>query len=121
CYVGITRAEQKLFLTPGESRRLYGQDNFNRLSRFVREIPGDLVGEVRLKMQVSRQVSWQGKDVLGEPAQLQRGSLVHHAICGDGVVLNFEGSGPDATVAVNFADEGVKQLVYQFAKLDVIG
>ncbi|MFY0663549.1 MAG: DNA helicase II [Natronospirillum sp.] len=121
CYVGITRAEQKLFLTHAESRRLYGQDNFNRLSRFVREIPADLVVEVRLNMQVSRPVSWQGNDLSDQPAPLQLGALVHHPIFGDGVVLNFEGSGPNATVAVNFANEGVKQLVYQFAKLDVIG
>lgn len=127
CYVGITRAEQKLILTHAESRRLYGQDNFNRLSRFVREIPAELITEVRLNMQVSRPVSWHGNSELSagagaeSVASIQLGAIVRHPIFGEGVVLNFEGLGPNATIAVNFTDEGVKQLVYQFAKLEVIG
>lgn len=122
CYVGITRAEQQLYLTHAESRRLYGQDSFNRISRFVREIPPDLLAEVRLNMQVSRPVSWSSNDSLQQqPSPIQLGALVKHPFFGEGVVLDFSGTGPNATVAVNFADGGVKQLVYQFAKLEVIG
>ncbi len=121
CYVGITRAEQKLFLTYAESRRLYGQDNFNPVSRFVREIPERLLAEVRLNMQVSRPVSGVALGQDAAEGAIALGALVRHPIFGDGVVLNFEGAGPNATVQVNFDGEGIKQLVYQFAKLEVIG
>ncbi len=120
CYVGITRAERQLFITHAESRRLYGQDNFNPVSRFVREIPAELRDEVRVNLNLSRP----GGAALQAPADDQAiplGALVRHPIFGDGVVLNYEGSGPNATVQVNFSDEGVKQLVYQFAKLEIIG
>src|SRR5690606_22418964 len=53
-YVGITRARQKLVLSYAESRRLHGQDMFGMPSRFLREIPGDLLHEVRPRAGVSR-------------------------------------------------------------------
>ncbi|RBK96828.1 DNA helicase II, partial [Xanthomonas oryzae pv. oryzae] len=56
-YVGITRARQKLVLCYAESRRIHGQDNYNVPSRFLREIPRDLLHEVRPKVQVSRTAS----------------------------------------------------------------
>ncbi len=121
CYVGITRAEQKLFLTHAESRRLYGQDNFNPISRFLREIPEHYLSEVRMSMQVSRPVLPGAFAHGSADGAIPLGALVRHPIFGDGVVLHFEGSGPNATVQVNFDGEGIKQLVYQFAKLEVIG
>ena len=57
CYVGITRAMQKLYLTYAESRRLYGEDNYHSPSRFLREIPKKLLQEVRLQTSVTRPVS----------------------------------------------------------------
>ncbi len=54
CYVGITRAMQKLFITYAESRRLHGNESFNRPSRFIREIPDQCMEEVRLNASVSR-------------------------------------------------------------------
>ena len=54
CYVGITRARQKLFLRHAESRRLHGEENLTRPSRFLREIPEELRQEVRMKGQVVR-------------------------------------------------------------------
>jgi DNA helicase-2/ATP-dependent DNA helicase PcrA len=57
CYVGITRAMQRLVLTYAESRRLHGADSYNTPSRFVREIPADLVNEVRLQTRITRPVS----------------------------------------------------------------
>ncbi|NEL79541.1 MAG: ATP-binding domain-containing protein, partial [Xanthomonas perforans] len=56
-YVGITRARQKLVLCYAESRRIHGQDNYNVPSRFLREIPRELLHEVRPKVQVSRTAS----------------------------------------------------------------
>src|SRR5690606_22679746 len=54
CYVGITRAMEKLFITYAETRRLYGSESYNAVSRFVKEIPNDCIQEVRLKTAVTR-------------------------------------------------------------------
>ena len=54
CYVGITRAMQELYLTYAETRRLHGNDSYNRPSRFIREIPSELLQEVRLGSSVQR-------------------------------------------------------------------
>ena len=53
CYVGMTRAMQKLTITHAESRRIYGREDYSRPSRFIKEIPAEYVEEIRLKTQVS--------------------------------------------------------------------
>ncbi|MCV5836315.1 ATP-binding domain-containing protein, partial [Escherichia coli] len=53
CYVGMTRAMQKLYITYAEMRRLYGQDKYHKPSRFIRELPETCLDEVRMKAQVS--------------------------------------------------------------------
>ncbi len=122
-YVGITRAMQKLVLTYAESRRLYGQEKFHALSRFVREIPGDCIQEVRLRNTVSRPVMMarpneslfsQEPDV-GTGFSL--GQRVRHPKFGEGIVMNSEGSGHHTRVQVNF-DEGAKWLVLAYAPLE---
>ncbi|MEH6826381.1 MAG: DNA helicase II [Motiliproteus sp.] len=126
CYVGITRAMQKLYFTYAESRRLHGQDNRNRLSRFVQEIPSELLQEVRLKTQFSRPVSFakasapmssrfSGTDI--PDTGLMLGQRVLHSIFGEGVITNYEGQGPNAKVQVNFDTQGSKWLVVSYAKL----
>lgn len=125
CYVGITRAMKKLYITFAETRQLYGTETYNPVSRFVKDIPSQLIEEVRLSASVSRPVSY-GKNKyksrqgsLREPAAggLDLGQRVQHSKFGEGVVLNFEGSGPHARVQVNFDREGAKWLVLQYAKL----
>ncbi|MCO4758218.1 MAG: ATP-binding domain-containing protein, partial [Oceanospirillaceae bacterium] len=129
CYVGITRAMKKLHITYAESRRLHGQETFNRPSRFIREIPDHLLEEVRLNASVSRPISarpeksslFGGNSSLSSaeiPAtNLSLGQRVNHQKFGEGTVLNFEGSGPKARVQVNFDFEGPKWLVVGFANL----
>ncbi len=119
CYVGITRAMQKLYLTYAESRRWYGQELYNTVSRFVREIPSDCIAEVRLNASVSRPVS-AGMGAALQPdtdTGLVLGQRVIHQVFGEGVVLNLEGQGPNARVQVNFDLEGSKWLVAAYAKL----
>ena len=128
CYVGITRAMQKLFITYAESRRMHGQDTYNRPSRFIQEIPDELLQEVRLNASVSRPVTssrfndnsslFSNDDVTGTGLKL--GQRVMHSKFGEGVVLNFEGSGAKAIVTVNFDDEGTKMLVASLANLQAI-
>ena len=121
CYVGITRAMQKLVLTYAESRRLHGAESYNTPSRFVREIPKDLINEVRLGNTLSRPMSSYVASVSPEheAAGINLGQRVLHQVFGEGVVTNFEGRGSSARVEVSFA-EGSKWLVLQYANLQTL-
>ncbi len=131
-YVGITRAMKKLVLTFAESRRMYGNETFNSVSRFIREIPQELISEVRINSTVSRPASFSAKANSGyandafqsgatETEGLRLGQMVDHKLFGEGVILQFEGQGPSARVQVNFGAEGTKWLVVQYAKLTPLG
>ncbi|MGD6501081.1 DNA helicase II [Xanthomonas citri pv. citri] len=124
-YVGITRARQKLVLCYAESRRIHGQDNYNVPSRFLREIPRDLLNEVRPKVQVSRTASLgaaRGGPVHGivETAPIKLGANVEHPKFGGGVVVDYEGAGAHARVQVQFDEVGAKWLVMAYANLTVV-
>jgi len=122
-YVGITRAMQELYLTYAESRRLHGQDSYNRPSRFLLEIPQDLLSEVRMKASTQSLFSGgyaSGGGLLEESANgMRMGQRVMHGKYGEGVVLQFEGNGERAKVQVNFA-EGAKWLMVGYANLQVM-
>lgn len=123
CYVGMTRAMKKLYLTHAESRRLYGMEQFNRPSRFIAEIPSDLLHAVRPATKVTHPApsspqSWQ-RVSLESDSGFRIGQRVTHAKFGDGVIINFEGSGEHARVQVKFNEVGTKWLVVSFAKLVV--
>jgi DNA helicase-2/ATP-dependent DNA helicase PcrA len=119
CYVGMTRAMRQLYITYAEQRRLYGVDTYGQPSRFISELPSDLVEEIRPRLQVSRPVFVKRSASLEEtPAQNMRmGSRVRHSKFGDGVVLNFEGNGPHARIQVNFERQGTKWLMLSYANL----
>ncbi|PPU19397.1 DNA helicase II [Xanthomonas arboricola] len=124
-YVGITRARQKLVLCYAESRRIHGQDNYNVPSRFLREIPRELLHEVRPKVQVSRTASLgatRGGPVHGvvEAAPIKLGANVQHPKFGSGVVVDYEGAGAHARVQVQFDDVGAKWLVMAYANLTLV-
>lgn len=125
CYVGVTRAMKKLTLTYAESRRLYGSENFNSISRFVREVPQELIQEVRLKSAIVRPGSYHSslQTVSADTpyGDFYLGQIVKHSKFGEGTILNFEGQGPSTRVQVNFDDAGCKWLVVQFAKLEPVG
>jgi DNA helicase-2/ATP-dependent DNA helicase PcrA len=121
CYVGVTRAMEKLVMTYAESRRLYGQEKFNPVSRFVREIPPGLIQEVRIKNSVSMPVSFaqsQPSSFGSDSIPFQLGQIVSHAKFGEGTVLNYEGQGSHARIQVNFPELGSKWLVLSYAKLE---
>ena len=119
-YVGITRAMQELYLTYAETRRLHGQDSYNRPSRFLLEIPQELVAEVRMNGAVQRPVS-NGSSLVDEDIMgLRMGQRVDHAKYGEGVVMQFEGSGERAKVEVNFPGAGAKWLMVAYANLQAL-
>ena len=125
CYVGMTRAMNKLYLCHAESRRLYGQEKFHKASRFLRELPAECTEEIRLQNQVKRP-STKGKFSSTftletfENSGFKLGQSVVHAKFGEGVVLNYEGSGAQSRIQVNFADVGSKWLVVAYANLQAI-
>ncbi|CCN49988.1 DNA helicase II [Vibrio nigripulchritudo MADA3029] len=123
CYVGMTRAMEKLYITYAEMRRLYGQDKYHKPSRFIRELPEGCLDEVRMKAQVSRPASSGrfSQQVVKEnfnETGFSLGARVMHPKFGEGTIINFEGSGPQSRVQVAFNGEGIKWLVTSFAKLE---
>ncbi|EKO3660102.1 DNA helicase II [Vibrio metschnikovii] len=123
CYVGMTRAMQKLYITHAEIRRLYGQDKYHKPSRFIRELPEQCLDEVRMKAQVSRPTSSGRfstsavKENFNETG-FSLGARVRHPKFGEGTIINFEGSGPQSRVQVAFNGEGIKWLVTAYARLE---
>ena len=122
CYVGITRARRQLFMTHAESRRLYGKELYPRPSRFIRELPVELLEEVRLKTKaqpalpsVRRPETVQ--DQRGQTTHLRIGQRVQHAKFGEGVILQSEGEGAQSRIQVNFTGAGTKWLMLAYANL----
>jgi DNA helicase II / ATP-dependent DNA helicase PcrA len=127
CYVGVTRAMRQLYLTYAESRRINGSETFNRRSRFISEMPEDVIKEVRPQKQSIRSPS--GSPVTSLPSRvanevvgtdLKLGQRVMHKKFGEGIILNYEGEGSSARVQVNFS-EGSKWLVMGYANLEALG
>jgi len=121
CYVGMTRAMHQLYLCHAESRRLHGSENYPFPSRFLREIPPELIEEVR-----GGGVSRPGRATtasLSAPAAggFQLGQRVSHPKFGPGTVLNSEGKGASARIQVNFEAVGAKWLVLAYARLEPAG
>ena len=124
CYVGITRAREKLTITHAESRRLYGKENHPRQSRFIKELPRELMQEVRIRSTISTPLSSQRSSYRKQPALtedsgtgLYPGQQVRHAKFGEGTVLMLEGSGPQARIQIHFPQAGTKWLVAGYANL----
>lgn len=115
CYVGMTRAMQQLTLTYAEVRRQYGREEYHRPSRFLNEIPKDLLEEVRSSRRaaVIKPTASQAHHESG----LRLGQNVTHPHFGSGVVLAVEGNGAHTRVQIKFADHGTKWLVLAYANL----
>ena len=124
CYVGMTRAMERLYLTHAETRTIYGIDSFSPVSRFIKEIPEELIYEIRVASET------EVKDKVFEPrivggtehkvGGFSLGDRVEHKSFGEGVILNYEGEGSNARVEVNFDNGGTKWLVLSFANLEKI-
>ena len=132
CYVGLTRARRKIYLTHAEQRRLHGRDRFSSPSRFIREIPRELLEDIRPTISVYRPIyrresprqeaaPMPRRERLREEAPPMRlGQRVRHGKFGDGIVLDCEGRGAHARVQVNFEHSGTKWLVLAYANLELM-
>jgi DNA helicase-2/ATP-dependent DNA helicase PcrA len=118
-YVGMTRAMRQLYLTCAEQRRLHGIDSYAQASRFIREIPEELLEEVRPRVQVARPLAVGRFRAAAEEdtGGVRLGARVRHGKFGEGVVLNVEGNGAHARVQVSFERQGTKWLMVQYANL----
>lgn len=108
CYVGVTRAMKKLFMTHAEVRRMHGKEAYHRPSRFLHEIPVELIDEVRFRTKVTRIQADATPHVSGK---FRIGMEVSHRVFGDGTVIDVEGEGDDVKVRVRFPKVGTKQLI----------
>ena len=123
-YVAITRARRRLYVTQAQSRMLHGQTRYNIPSRFLTELPPDLVqwlSPYRRKAIDVDDAEWgrvtRAPQATPAAPAWRIGQSVQHAKFGLGVIIDAEGRGPDARVQVNFRDSGVKWLALEYAKL----
>jgi DNA helicase II / ATP-dependent DNA helicase PcrA len=128
-YVGITRAEQRLYLTRAVSRNWYGRPAFHSPSRFLSEIPASLIEWKRDAAAVAaastpasaRLASRPGVNAVGNRAVpvLTAGDRVNHDKFGLGTVVSADGYGDSAEAKIDFGgDYGVKHLVLRYAPLE---
>ena len=125
CYVGTTRAMKHLYLTYAEQRRLHGVDSYGTPSRFIKEIPAELLEEIRPRIQISRPVyqprgGRMQEDPIGAANGVRLGQRVRHGKFGEGTVLDLEGQGSHARVQVNFERQGTKWLMLAYANLEPV-
>ena len=141
CYVGMTRAMQKLYLSYAETRRLYGQEVYQRPSRFLEEIPEKYLDPIKLgqsydpyanrpmsssyggypkKAVVAAKTSVTHHAADQSEANFHLGQRVRHPKFGEGVILNCEGDLSDGRVQVKFNEAGVKWLLSQYANLELL-
>jgi DNA helicase-2/ATP-dependent DNA helicase PcrA len=148
CYVGMTRARDRLILTRGRSRRSYAREDYEttRPSRFLREIPTELLEPLRGAYSGSKpRTLWE--NAVNSPSEVERvlrdrglskgersggprvgaprphgrwklGTLVRHPKFGLGTVLASEGDGNDTKLTVSFPGYGIKKFMKRYAPLE---
>ena len=126
CYVGMTRAMQRLYLSHAEIRRLHGSEQVCTPSQFLKEIPSECLVEVRPRVGVRRPMqSFRPQGYMPQRPRvseatvggLKLGQSVSHPRFGEGMVVSFDGDGDRARVEVNFVEAGSKWLMLAYAKL----
>ncbi len=123
-YVGITRAKERLYLTNAWSRSLFGQLSYNPPSRFLSEIPPDLIRQIETRDGRGRGGGFGGRggqvsQIRGgrEQVEVVPGETVMHDKWGEGVVISVNGTGQDARATIAFEEVGEKHLMLAFAPL----
>jgi len=129
-YVGMTRTEKKLHISYSEKRRIFGEAAYPRPSRFIAEIPEDILCYVRGgPVHTKHQQSSKSTDFSGDTGRHQRhntghdirlGQRIEHPTYGDGVITAVEGQDERQRIEVNFTEHGSKWLILAFTKLTFI-
>ena len=120
CYVGITRARKKLYISHAQMRRQYGSENYCLPSRFLNEIPKEVVEEIGYtpKRFFYKESSLGSQDIFKENSIM--GKRVAHKKFGEGVVISTEGSDGNTRVQVSFDKVGNKWLILAIANLEIL-
>lgn len=116
-YVGITRAQEQLYLTHATTRNLFGSTNYNSPSRFLGEIPQGLLKEAEKRKRVPERESAKPRPTL-DGSTVAVGDKVRHQHWGCGVVMSITGSGDRAEATVAFEGQGEKRLLLAWAPLE---
>ncbi|MGH8482455.1 MAG: UvrD-helicase domain-containing protein [Nevskiaceae bacterium] len=126
CYVGMTRAQQRLFLSHAEIRRTHGTEQIASPSQFLREIPAECIVETRPRAAILRP-AWTPqprrysapRPIVNDDsvAGLKLGQRVQHKSFGEGMITAFDGDGDRVRVEVRFRDVGTKWLMLSYANL----
>ncbi len=118
CYVGITRARERIYMTHASSRRIYNQqDDHRRISRFIDEIPQDYKETISCNSAMDHLIEPIGEDLEGKDNCFVPGDMVNHRTFGFGVVVAVEGEDGNARITVDFQQWGEKLLAQAYARL----
>ncbi|WP_202709689.1 UvrD-helicase domain-containing protein [Sporosalibacterium faouarense] len=146
CYVGITRAEEKLFMTHSSIRTLYGKTKYNIASRFLDEIPNELIdngeGDNTNKRNNRKNTSNSGKSTFSQKkyfagytaesmqkakpkstsnnGEVKLGMKIRHKVWGEGTIVQVKGQGEKTEVTVAFEKQGIKKLMLAFAPVEIL-
>ena len=116
-YVGITRAQEHLYLTHATTRNLFGSTNYNSPSRFLGEIPDALLKEAEKRERVRERETAKPRPTL-DGSSVSVGDSVRHRHWGLGVIVAVTGSGDGAEATVTFEGQGEKRLLLAWAPLE---
>src|SRR5690606_24317432 len=121
-YVAVTRARRRLYLSHAQSRMLHGQVRYGIPSRFLDEIPEELLKRINARPASAPHASRSTSPASGNNANMpwKIGQSVAHGKFGQGVVVNYEGNADDLRVQVNFGSQGLKWLALEYAKLEAV-
>ena len=117
-YVGITRAEERLYLTSSWSRTLWGATNYNPASRFLKEVPAHLLETADRRNRRAGSESVSGPSHTVSSSEISAGDRVQHDKWGLGTVQEVIGAGDRAEAVVVFDDQGRKRLLLAWAPLE---
>lgn len=122
CYVGMTRAMQKLIISYAEVRRMHGQERYCQPSRFLKELPEHCLNHIRPQSRVGRAggnpFNQAAEEVAGTDWEL--GQRISHSKFGSGTITNYEGQGESARIEIVFDNCGKKWLVLRYCQLNAI-
>jgi len=123
CYVGITRAKERLYLTRAYHRMLWGNSQYNCESRFIKEIPDELLNTGMGEKSLSPEAPSGQKDFtaparpMGSSNLLNLGDKVQHAKFGTGVIVKTDGLGENMEISVAFPNNGIKNFIVKYAPI----
>ncbi|OUD12586.1 DNA helicase II [Thioflexithrix psekupsensis] len=115
CYVGITRAREQLYLSHAETRYYYGERSYSRASRFIREIPAELIDHIRFNNAPNYQANVKNKNekfAIGTP-------VLHHKF-GRGIIVDKEGQGEFTRIQVDFSENDCKWIILAYSDIELL-